>query len=135
MANLRAASISNPQAWHEALEKCIVSPTGTTIALEDEVADRLGLVGAPTNSPEVQPVAIDPRPVGIVSAMPRDEWPAYIEGIALLAQPGDKGIGDVIARTVGPIGGALFKKWFEKMTGKPCGCSQRQELLNLLYPL
>ena len=51
-----------------------------------------------------------------------------------MAQPGDKGIGDVVARLVGPIGGDAYKVWFEKLTGKKCGCAERQESLNLNFP-
>jgi hypothetical protein len=67
--------------------------------------------------------------------LPRDQWPAWASALALLAKPGDKGLGDVIARTVGPIGGDAYKAWFVKLFNRSCGCQERQEQLNAQYPL
>lgn len=67
--------------------------------------------------------------------VPRPEWPLWAKELTTFAQPGDRGVGDIIARTIGPIGGDLFKSWFQKIFNKPCGCTERQESLNLQYPL
>jgi hypothetical protein len=58
-------------------------------------------------------------------------WPA----LRALARPGDRGMGDVVERTVGPLGGTAFKGWYQKLTGRSCGCGARREELNRWYPL
>ena len=65
--------------------------------------------------------------------IPRAEWPLPIKALALLARSSDKGIGDVIARLIGPVGGDAYKAWFQSKFGKPCGCSERQSDLNAKY--
>ena len=44
------------------------------------------------------------------------------------------GLGDTLARCLDPIGGAAYKKWYLATFGKPCGCTERQEHLNQLFP-
>jgi hypothetical protein len=68
-------------------------------------------------------------------AVPRDSWPIWAKGMALLAHEGEVGLGDIIARTVGPVGGDAFKVWYQRITGRPCGCTERQESMNAQYPL
>ena len=63
------------------------------------------------------------------------EWPKILLPLKLLARPGDKGLGDIIARTIGPIGGDAYKAWFQKTFGRSCGCTERQDQLNQKYPL
>jgi len=63
----------------------------------------------------------------------RDEWPLWAKTIARLAASEDRGVGDTIARTIGPVGGDAFKEWYAALTGHPCGCDVRQERLNTLY--
>lgn len=62
-------------------------------------------------------------------------WPLLLQPLKLLAQPMDKGLGDIVARTIGPIGGDVYKSWYQRIFGKPCGCDERQETLNRDYPL
>lgn len=78
----------------------------------------------------VTPVAPDRTP-----EVPRDSWPIWAKGMALLAKKEDKGLGDVIARVIGPVGGTEFKAWFEFTFHRSCGCTERQESLNAQYPL
>lgn len=68
-------------------------------------------------------------------AVPHMDWPLWAKALAFRAIPEDRGIGDVIARTVGPIGGDAFKKWFKTIFGADCGCDARQEGFNLKWPL
>lgn len=63
------------------------------------------------------------------------EWPVLLRPMKLLAQPGDRGLGDIIAREIGPLGGDAFKAWYKTIFGKSCGCDTRQENWNTLYPL
>ena len=62
-------------------------------------------------------------------------WPLVLLPIKLLAKPGDRGAGDIIARVIGPIGGDAFKKWYKALFGRGCGCGNRQESLNQRWPL
>jgi len=63
------------------------------------------------------------------------DWPWMMLPLKLLAHPEDRGAGDIIARTIGPIGGDAFKKWYKTIFGKSCGCKERQEEWNYAYPL
>jgi hypothetical protein len=67
--------------------------------------------------------------------IPRAEWPLQIKALALLASATDQGIGDVIARLLGPVGGAAYKTWFLATFRRSCGCSERQSDLKAKYPL
>ena len=62
----------------------------------------------------------------------RSNWPLILRPMRLLAQPGDKGLGDIVARTI-PKGEDL-KVWF-KEHGFNCGCTNRQNWLNVQYPI
>lgn len=65
----------------------------------------------------------------------RADWPLPLVPLKLLAKPGDRGAGDIIARVIGPIGGDAFKIWHKRLFGKACGCTARQENLNERWPL
>lgn len=65
---------------------------------------------------------------------PSPDW-GLLSPLKLLAKEGDRGLGDIVARKIGPIGGDAFKEWYKKIFGKSCGCSERQEDWNLQYPL
>jgi hypothetical protein len=70
----------------------------------------------------------------IIQAVPRHEWPLWVKALCLLAKPEDKGIGDVIARTIGDERSESFKRWYKATFGKSCGCTGRQAKWNALYP-
>jgi hypothetical protein len=78
---------------------------------------------APTMPDEAAPVrdAILGQPP---RRLPRDEWPWIIHWAASLAQPGDKGIGDVVARLTGAAG-VWFKATYKAVFGVSCGCGRR----------
>lgn len=62
-------------------------------------------------------------------------WPLMLQPLKLLAKEGDKGLGDIIERVIGPFGGDAFKSWHLRIFGKPCSCSERQNTLNEEFPL
>lgn len=62
------------------------------------------------------------------------KWPAYARILARIRNSDDAGIGDTIARVIGPVGGEAYKTWFKRLFGKPCGCQERQDELNRRYP-
>ncbi len=65
----------------------------------------------------------------------RDQWPMWAKALAMKSTPEDKGIGDVVARTIGPETSGAFKAFYEMTFGKPCGCTGRQKLWNQKYSL
>ncbi len=75
------------------------------------------------------------RKIPRTSEIPRDQWPMWAKVMAERAIPEDKGIGDVVARTIGPETSGAFKAFYEMTFGKPCGCTGRQKLWNAKYPL
>jgi hypothetical protein len=70
-----------------------------------------------------------------VKQIPKDQWPLWAKVLSRLSKPGDKGLGDVVSRTIGPENSEAFKKWFKMTFGKDCGCAGRQREWNLKYPL
>jgi hypothetical protein len=66
---------------------------------------------------------------------PPAPWPTYLLPFKLLAKEGDRGLGDIVARTIGPVGGDAFKTWYKETFDKGCGCHERQDYLNAAYPL
>lgn len=81
-------------------------------------------------------IAATPRPQAPAApqALPRAEWPRLARWLAKLARPGELGLGDVVARYAGAVGGERFKKIYKKLTGAGCGCEARQDALNAMYP-
>lgn len=79
------------------------------------------MVSAPVQAPQ-QPIAYD-------------EWPILFRLLAGRRKETDAGLGDVVERLIGPIGGDAFKTWFKLATGRDCGCGARKEFLNQRYPL
>jgi hypothetical protein len=65
---------------------------------------------------------------------PAQRWPAWAMLVAKLSAPQDLGVGDTIARTIGPVGGSAYKNWYLTTFGKTCGCTERQEQLNAKFP-
>ncbi len=71
----------------------------------------------------------------IIFPIPYPEWPLWVKALAMIAKPEDKGVGDVLARTIGSENSEAFKKWYKTTTGKNCGCTGRQLRWNIEYPL
>lgn len=61
-------------------------------------------------------------------------WPIWAMALTFFKADSDTGLGDTLARIVGPIGGDAYKAWYLETFGRPCGCEARQEDLNLRYP-
>lgn len=89
---------------------------------------------------------IHAHPVGTVSRVTIDsetrrtqpnraEWPLLAKPLKLMAKPTDRGLGDIVARVVGPVGGDAFKLWYKRTFGRDCGCGDRQKFLNTRFPL
>lgn len=82
--------------------------------------------------PAGKQIAAPPAPV--IPPVPRSEWPVWAAGISLLAAPEDSGVGDTVARTIGPATSAAFKAWYLASFKSPCGCSRRQAEWNARFP-
>jgi hypothetical protein len=82
-----------------------------------------------------QPIIGNEAPPPTAPRVIKPVWPVALKPLKVLAKPGDRGAGDIIARKVGPIGGDAFKKWWKLLFGRDCGCAGRQDKLNALYPL
>lgn len=50
------------------------------------------------------------------------------------AQNISRGLGDTVAKITHATGLDKLAELYTELTGKPCGCSQRQEALNKLFP-
>lgn len=72
--------------------------------------------------------------VPVVRDSAKVELPTWAATIAKLKADNDTGLGDTIARVIGPVGGNAFKHYFKTIFGKSCGCKERQEALNRDYP-
>jgi len=71
----------------------------------------------------------------LARAVPLAEWPLWAKALKLLAKPEDKGIGDVVARTIGDEKSQAFKTWYKTTFKKDCGCAGRRAKWNALYPI
>ena len=56
-------------------------------------------------------------------------WPLAARVLRGLRRPGEKGVGDTLARIIGNMGGDAFKRWSKRL-GFNCHCDDRQAALN-----
>lgn len=59
--------------------------------------------------------------------------PKWVRAFQYFSKPEDVGLGATIKRIAAKFGGERFKKFADKM-GLPCGCTGREEDLNIRYP-
>jgi hypothetical protein len=71
----------------------------------------------------------------VEKSRPTHDWPLLLRPMKLLAKPSDKGLGDIVERTIGPVGGDAYKLWYKATFGRDCGCTKRRDNLNIRYPL
>jgi hypothetical protein len=112
--------------WHDMLRAG--KQVGASVEVPDAIAQRI-LDACGLEAPPVTVTRTKLAPV------PYDQWPLRFRLLAKLATPQDAGLGDVVERIVGPVGGSAFKKWFKLATRRDCGCNQRIQTWNELYPL
>ncbi len=131
--DLRTVALDHPGLWDQLIEAGTLDATRHYIDIDEGIYDQImaactAVKPMPVAVPEAQPVPILP------TAMPRSEWPRIIRLLALFAVPEDRGIGDVVARLIGPFGGDAFKLWTKRF-GLDCGCEVRQADWNIRWPL
>ncbi len=119
LSDVLASAADRPDGYYEEIVSAGHIETAEILVLDDgvyrEFRNKYG-------SQKIQPI-------------PRKDWPLWAKALAMISKPEDKGIGDVVTRTVGAENSEAFKKWFKATTGKDCGCTGRQKLWNQQYPL
>lgn len=76
-------------------------------------------------------------PLSTPQPLPRAKWPGHIRQMAELQLPADRGVGDTVARIIGPFGSDAFKLWYAEVRGvwsKTCRCGEWHALWNARYP-
>lgn len=111
-------------------------PTHLEISREDYDALNLAWPIQPQArpAPVTLPAPSVPKPPTAPLLWPLNAFGIMARTIKLLKQPEDVGVGDTLARVIGPIGGEAYKTWFLDTFGKSCGCTERQEQLNTVFP-
>lgn len=79
-------------------------------------------------------VEVSPVVLTVSAGVPRERWPRRVRLLARFAKPRERGVGDTLARLLGKVGGEVWKGWYQRLTGKDCGCGDRQGRLNERYP-
>ncbi len=126
LSELQELSANRPAGFYEEVVSQGRIETAAVLVLDDEIYREFQQKFAPPRpTTELRPI----QPV------PRKDWPLWAKALVMIAKPEDKGIGDVVARTIGTENSEAFKKWFKATTGKDCGCTGRQARYNLQYPL
>lgn len=72
------------------------------------------------------------KEVGATIARGDNRW-LLSSRLSMLRKPGEKGIGDTVARIFAKFGGDKFK-WVFKQLNINCGCEDRQKALNERFP-
>ena len=62
------------------------------------------------------------------------EWPAWARAIAIARAAGEVGVGDTAERMIGKENSDAFKKFYNKIFGRSCGCAGRKAAWNAQYP-
>lgn len=87
-------------------------------------------------TPDFQFIEIATELEGVKPCQPMDTWPRWARLLAASKhrRPEDRGIGDTLVHWIGDSASARFKKWYHRLAGHECGCTDRQTSLNREYP-
>lgn len=114
LSMIQATAKLRPTGYYDDVVSCGVV-VGDSVVLEDSEYERLRIKYGASQSFE--------------------GWPAWARLISAKKTPNEAGVGDTVARIIGAFGGDAFKMWFTKKFGElDCGCSERQDRLNAMYP-
>ena len=75
-----------------------------------------------------------PRRPAAANALAQPPPPLWVRALAKRRQPGERGVGDTLARILAGVGAARAAKVYERLVGRTCGCADRQEWLNRRWP-
>ena len=70
----------------------------------------------------------------VVKPVPATEWPLAAKIIRRMSLDHEAGVGSTLTRLLAGVGGDQFKRWYKKLTGTDCGCSDRAAKLDAMYP-
>lgn len=104
---------------HETLFFC-THPSGPRYG----AASKTGSLRICGDSPQAPPP--QPRPV--------TEWPLTARILAKLRAESDAGLGDTIHRHLARFGADAMKRFYKRITGSDCGCANRQDKINRMFP-
>lgn len=74
-----------------------------------------------------------PKPFNVTGPTDQFTWPWYVRAITILQKEEDRGIGDTIHRNLARFG-ANHMIWLLKKLNIDCGCHDRQDYLNAMFP-
>lgn len=103
----------------------------------DLMPPRVGAINRPGQTTGTPQTGL-PHAVRAATALPQEQWPAWVLALAAQAVPGEVGLGDVVARVIGPFGSNDFRTWYADVTSvwnPQCQCQGWQPLWNQVYPL
>jgi hypothetical protein len=128
--------------WNEMLLSGKIS--GGALIIEDSIAapliskcnGEISLIDESDYGRQIMIPSLPQKFKSNIQEIPHEEWPLAIRlFISASRKPSDTGLGDIVERIIGPIGGEEFKRWYKTIFGKDCGCGQRKQWLNGRYPL
>lgn len=109
---------------HSEADYCPLSFYGT--ADKPQGWDELPKAGEPGAAPA--PRHEPHRPV------PYAEWPLKVKTLATMRTAGETGVGDTAKRLLSWLGAETMAAAYTKLTGTDCGCADKADRLNTLYP-
>lgn len=119
---------------------CACTVDGVDIIHHTE-ADYCPYPSAPRYGDGVRPGGWDALPkageseaVPVQQPVPRDAWPLAVRVLASRGRDGERGVGDTAKRLLHRMGADGLSRLYEKVTGRDCGCGDRQERMNLMFP-
>lgn len=88
---------------------------------------------APSEPAAVMPLAAKRAEAKAIESAAPGTWPLAVRAVARLRIPQDRGVGDTVARHASRFGGDFVKRLLKRLTGRDCGCANRQAWLNQHY--
>lgn len=79
------------------------------------------------------PEADNASPPPKIQVAYRPKWPVLIRVLYFMRQTNDTGVGDTVERIFAKFGGTQFK-WLMDRLGVNCGCEDRKQYLNRIFP-
>jgi hypothetical protein len=101
---------------------------GATVHVDDNIANTI--LSKCKENVEIQPVVTITKQL----PLPYEQWPWAFKILHKTRNKEDKGLGDLVSRVIGPIGGDVFKKWWKTIMKTDCNCGARKDFLNERYP-
>ena len=117
-----------------------VNPDSVSPPMKDFLARNPGIIEKIKSQPAAGIAVRGPKSRSPQSRLPTYErvdykdWPRAAKWLERRRRDGEWGVGDTLARYLKRFGAEGWKKAYEWVTKKDCGCADRREKLNRLYP-